>query len=453
MVAGCGLLLANPGRSAGLETTNSPAGLLQKPDWLTEVSLAVKESYDDNVFMLANVQPGMPLESSWITTISPKVGFDFAPLLGQPSPIEKLSLVYAPDFGIYPNLSSETYGAQRITNAIAGKFGAASFTVDNGLAFIDGSDQGPTFRLPSGKKEDYNVFAVTAARERRLQVQDGARVVLQYDAEKFFVRPTASLLFYDLMTAWHNNGSGTGPATPGYINYVDRTDVNGGLDAGYKITPNLVATLGYRYGHQYQQSFPYNINTLQVNGQQAQSSSDYQRVLIGLEGRACEWLTLKLSGGPDFRAYNIAAPVDDRYPINYYDEAVVTAAIASNQSLSFGCKHWQWVSSIGRLPYAETCYMMAYHWNPLPKLGLDLSTKYADQDYTCGSAVLTKGASLRNDAMFTMAGGIGYALNPNLSASLTYSYDLGRNLQDSVATSEYRDFDHQVVSLGVKFGF
>ena len=435
-----------------------PAGavLWEKPAWLADLGLGVKESHDDNVMLLVEKAQGMPRQSSWITTVSPRIGADLAPLLGKDQAIRHLTVIYAPEFAIYHNLWTESFDAHRFTNAIAGQVENFSFSVNNGLTFVDGSSDGPTFKLPgTNTKEDYSVLAVSAVRERRLQVQDGLGVQMQYDAGQFFVRPTASFAYWDLMTVWHNNGTtaATGPVVPGYIDYVDRSDVNGGLDAGYKIEPDLALTLGYRYGHQYQQSFPKDINALAVNGLQAQASSDYQRVLVGVEGRPWSWLTLNVRGGPDFRAYGPAAPVDDRRPTVSYVDGSATAAIAANQSLSFTCKHWQWVSSIGRLPYVENVYSLTYHWNPTARLGCDVSGRFANQDYNCASPTLSKNFSLRNDAMYTFAIGASYAVTPNLSASLSYAYDLGRNLQDSVATDAYRQFDHQVVALGAKWKF
>jgi opacity protein-like surface antigen len=48
-----------------------------------------------------------------------------------------------------------------------------------------------------------------------------------------------------------------------------------------------------------------------------------------------------------------------------------------------------------------------------------------------------------------------YAFNANFSANLAYAYDFGRNAQDGLtaATVQPREFDHQLVTLGVAFKF
>lgn len=423
----------------------------QKPAWLTDLSAGVKQSYDDNVLMVSG--DGMGKQDSFITTVSPKVGFNFAPLLGKQKNISTLSLVYAPDFNFYENATAESYNAHKLANAIKGKTGDFSFALDNAFLFNDGETAAPIYALSPASSNDKSrsAYSTGAPRERRRQIQDRTTIVLQYDLGQFFLRPVASLTYYDLMTDWHRSAG----AYTGYQNYVDRADVNGGLDLGYKVVTNLAVTVGYRYGHQYQQALPNAINSLQVHGQQAQSSADYQRLLVGLEGKPLKWLTVKLAGGPEFRDYNSAAPVNDDTPVNYYGEAAVTAALTGTQSLTFAYRHWQWVSSTGSIPYADSSYSLAYHWNVTKQLGLDLTGKYADADYSsCGSSTLSGGSSLRDDAMYSLGLGVSYAFTKQLSATAGYAYDFGRNQQDNVGPLVgYREFNHQLVSLGVAYKF
>lgn len=401
----------------------------QKPAWLTDLSAGVKEGYDDNVLMV--VGKNMAKQDSLITTISPKVGFNFAPLLGQQETLKTLSLVYAPDFAIYHNATSESYNAHKLANAIKGKTGDFSFSLENAFLFNDGDSAGPVYSGNDGKRSAY---ATATARERRKQIQDRTAIVLQYDVGNFFIRPTASLLYYDLMTDRQN-------PTPGYQKYVDRADVNGGLDLGYKVTKDLAVTVGYRYGHQYQQV---------LTGSTLDASADYQRVLLGLEGKPVKWLTVKLVGGPEFRAYNSAAPVGNDHPVNYYGEASVSAAITTSQSVALTYKHWQWVSSTGKLPYADNTYALAYHLNATKQLGLDLGAKYLFSDYTCGN----NASSLRNDAMYSLSAGASYAFTPHFSASLGYTANLGRNQQGNVGPlADYREFDQNLVSLSAQYKF
>ena len=102
-----------------------------------------------------------------------------------------------------------------------------------------------------------NAYSTVAPRERREQIQDRTMVEFQYDWNRWFIRPTASLLDYDMMTEQFN--------VTGYQNYESRYDVNGGPDLGYKINASLAMTLGYRYGHQYQDCLLYTSPVLAEN--------------------------------------------------------------------------------------------------------------------------------------------------------------------------------------------
>ncbi len=67
-------------QSSVTPAVDSDSTAWQKPVWLTALSIGVRESYDDNVLLVSG--DGMAPQSSWVTTVSPKVGFNFAPLLG-----------------------------------------------------------------------------------------------------------------------------------------------------------------------------------------------------------------------------------------------------------------------------------------------------------------------------------------------------------------------------------
>ena len=446
------LLIPTVWNSSAADNSVSASGLTtwQKPAWLTDLSLGVKESYDDNVLLVSG--NGMAPQSSWVSTVSPKVGLNFAPLLGNHCLLKTVSLVYAPEFDIYHNAPSETYNAQRINDVFKGGKSDFSFNLDNAFLYNDGNREAATYALnqTSNQNDKYrNFYAQAVPRERRNQIQDRSNFSLQYDSCDFFFRPVATLLYYDLNTYWHNTG-----AAPykGYQNYPDRYDVNGGADFGYRLAPNLAVTLGYRYGHQYQQQF-----TPNINADLHESSSDYQRALVGLEGKPWNWLEVKVDGGPDFRDYNPDAPVNNRHLTTYYGEAVVTAAISTRQSVSFNYKQWQWVSSTGLVPYFDSTYVLNYHWSATHQLGLDLGGKILEADYTSGNDVAGSAApSLRDDRQYTLSAGATFAFTPHLSANLAYAYDLGENVLKNLPASlqpYYRDFNHQLVSLGLQYKF
>jgi hypothetical protein len=419
---------------------------ISRPAWLTDCSVNIKESYDNNVF-LSGVNPGslppsytvpsgsvaaLKNEYSWITAISPKIGVNFSPLLGSPTNLPLLSLAYAPDLAVYHDQTSESYEAHRALAAVKVKTDPVSFSGDNAFSYVNGSDMGPVY--PGGY---YSAIATAAARERRKQIQDRGNVSVQFDQEKWFFRPTASLLYYDLMTEQIN--------LPGYQNYCDRYDVNGGADVGYKITPKFAVTLGYRYGHQYQQQYSFSPYS---------SSSDYQRVLAGVEGNPCSWLNVKALSGPDFRDYEgdsagHITPVNNHHPVKYYGEAQATATVTPDNAVTFRYKQWQWVSGSGKVPYSDGTYELAWHSQLAKPVGFDLGGKFSTWDFTSGNLSTCH----RHDLLYAVNTGLTYAITAHISISLTGTAEWGRNDQSDVVDAGNREFNRQMISLGTQWKF
>ena len=441
--------------NATAATTAPKPGLqLVKPAWLTDLSIGIKESYDDNVFLggatsqnqswpaTVRVPDGsvatLKGQSSFITAVSPKVGLNLAPLLGDQKVVQSLSFAYNPDFVTYHQASSESYNIHRLIGGVKIKADAFSATVDNTLSLIDGGKFGAFYPGALSSAQ-----ATPVVRERRDQDQDRAAITLKYDQEKWFLRPVATLINYDLKTEQIN--------TTGYQNFVDRHDINGGADFGYKITPKVAATIGYRYGNQYQQALLFDAHRISA-------SSDYQRVLLGVEGKPLDWLELKVQGGPDFRSYKTNAPVNDRNMITYYGEASMTATITPSDTVSFKYKQYQWVSSTGRSPYFDSLFDLSYRRKLVDGLFVDIGGKLLESDYTSGLTNLKSlggTTKLQDDALYSISAGLTYAFSPNASVNVAYTANLARNFQSLPATTDAsgREYDDNQVSVGATFKF
>jgi len=444
-LAATGIIVSGAWTAQADETSSTNS--FQRPAWLTEASVSAKESYDNNVFLSgANVANTVPAgfvaavkdKSSWVTTASPKLDVNFAPLLGDQKTLSVLSLAYAPDFVTYHDQDSESYNAQRFSAAVKARTDSFSLSADNSFIFVDGSDLGPVY--PGGF---LSAFATVADRERREQIQDRANFTLQFNHRDWFFRPVASLLYFDLLTDKLNPELKSTPT--GYQNYTDRYDVNGGADVGYKITSQLAVTRGWRYGHQQEEQYAFTLDS---------SPNDYQRVLVGLEGSPWKWLDVKIQGGPDFRNYegNSAThitPVNDLNPVTYYGEALLTAKFTAADTLTFKYKQWQWLSSTGKVPYFDSTFDLSYHRKLTSKLGFDLGGRILSWDYSSGNLPTCR----RKDLEYTATAGLGYTINSHISVTASCALDLGRNNQDGIGNPENREFDHQLFSLGAQCKF
>jgi len=339
--ASCGpIQIEEPSRTADLP-------FFKKPTWLSELYLGAEECYDTNVYLSGvdnknlppsfSVPPGSAVArknlSSFVTTLSPRIGLDLAALFGGET-LQAFSLVYAPAFQIYQDASDEDNNAHRFLTELKGSRGPFSFDVDGAVSFVDGDRVAPTY--PGGLE---NAAATTAPRERRRQLNSQATINLQYDAGAWFVRPTGSLLFWDMQTKLLD--------VEGYQNYVDRYEVGGGADIGRRVSPEFAVTLGSRYGHQYQQKLPF---------EPLESSNNFQRVLVGVEGKPWKWLEVNLRLGPDFRDYGSDAPVRDKNRVTYYGHGSASATLTERDRVGFTFNQWLWTSQLGKIPYFDSRY-------------------------------------------------------------------------------------------------
>lgn len=443
----------------------------EKPAWLTDLSIRVGESYDTNVYLqgyqstpatLAPLRQDLvtPVnESSWVTTISPKIGVDFAKLLEKGSFIKSLTLGYAPDIVIFHNASDESYQAHRITTGFKAASDNVSISLENAVTIINGDDEGLIYPTASA-------YANGTIRERRSQWQDRAKAVVKVDLGDFFIRPTASLTYFDLDTKFQNANIPTTGYYTGYTNFPDRYDLNGGADIGYKVNKDVAFTLGYRYGHQEQDSLP-----VFVTGTSATSTSygrnasnDYQRVLFGVEGNPVKWLKLEAQVGPQFTTYTDSRPyrdaayvhglVDDN-DTSIYAEVSATIAPTKSDTLVLKYKSWKWVASTGVNAYTENLYDASYRHQITKDLQLALGLRASQSDYNPYQP--------RNDWFYTASAGVKYNISKNLIWDLTYSYDRGENGQLTTfntktntwtnVDSATRQFDRSIVSSGLTYTF
>jgi hypothetical protein len=455
------LVLATTGRAA--DATGSNAGSLSagppdfsiwsKPIWLSDLSFTVKESFDDNVLGVSGL--GMPVETSWVNSLSAKVGVNLIPLLGNQKDFTALSLTYNPESVIYDNAPSEDYIAHRVSGVIKAKTNNVTFSLEDAFLYNDGNKVAPTYAEnqlagAAGNQSDKyrSNFAHSVARERRNQIQDRYTAFAQFDEGDFFVRPISQLTDYNMNTYLFNTSFAP---YKGYQDYVDRYDINGGAALGYKLTKDLAVTVGYWDGFQHQDQF-----ALAINSDRHFASNHYQRLLFGLEGKLTRWLTVKLAVGPDFRNYNPDTAITDLHTTRYYGEGSLVAAFGGDQMLTLGYKQWEFVSSTGLVPYDDTSASLVYHWSVTKEVGFDVGVKYLEANYTIGDDYAGSAPDLRDDVDYGASIGFTYAVTKQLVLSVAYSLDDGRNNLDSLPANlfpGYRDFTHSVTTLGATYEF
>jgi hypothetical protein len=407
----------------------------EKPAALSELSITIKETYDTNVFgteynpVLAG-RPEIADLESWVTTVSPKVGVNLMPVfgLGKDSAITALSLGYQGDYAFYHSASTETNQRHNFTQQIKTKSGDISFALDNSFIYVDGKTTTPFYSL-------YNAYGTPAARERREQFQDRAKFVYRQNFDSVFVRCVGSLLYYDLKTRL-NRPVGN---YLGYQNFVDRKDLNAGLDLGEKITKDVAVWAGYRVGAQQQDRLPW-AGTLHCN-------STYQRVLVGLEGKVAPWLKVDLQGGPDYRSYSDVAHLGliGKHHTWIYTEGSITADVSKNDSLVFTNKIWHWVSSTSTAAYRDSSYTLNYKHKFSSALSGTIGARALGSEYDK--------PTLRKDWLFGYSLGLRYDITKQYALTLDYAHNAARNKFDDHVKYPGREFNQDLISLGLRAAF
>ena len=121
--------------------------------------------------------------------------------------------------------------------------------IANAATYIQGSTQGPTFARP----DDVPAIGGIPLRDRRAAFIFRNSFRLTQTVGDWFFRPVASSYVHDFKTDQRYQTTAE-KAMFSYENYVDRQDVNGGLDIGYKAIKGTYLVAGYRYGRQDQLS-------------------------------------------------------------------------------------------------------------------------------------------------------------------------------------------------------
>jgi hypothetical protein len=427
-----------PSASPTLES----GGEWKKPDWLTELSLTFRESYDSNVYY-SNVPP-LANQDSMVSTISPKFDINFVPLLdAKDVGMEKLTLSYNPVISYYHAETGENNTAHNIGNQIKGKADDFSYDLTSLLTVVDGSNVALAF--PNG----YNTISANAqTRNRRAQTDEVGKLSLRYELnDKWFVRTVAQTLYQDFSTRFMSTA-----AVPGYLNYIDRYDVNVGPDIGYKAYKDFAVALGYRAGHQGQSVFASN-NQNSATQAGGSNNNNYQRVLVGLEGAPWKWLKLDVSAGPDFRHYGNDIPVkEDRNFNRIYSDSKITFLPTAEDTITLLIRQSQWLSSTSISTCEDETFRFGYKRQWTKDFSAEVFAQLSDSNYDSNPAIATAN---RDDNVATFGLNLVYKLNKNITFDLGYQAERGGSayMPNSPICNAGRDYTRHLVGFGTKYSF
>ncbi|MGA9452279.1 MAG: hypothetical protein WBW41_13150 [Verrucomicrobiia bacterium] len=404
---------------------------------------AVKETYDDNVYIediqpapanvaaaqAAGLHPVQADKASFVTTLLPRFTLSY-----KPEAEFNVMAAYAPEIALYTSAADEDYIAHRGTLNFSGKCEDVTWELLNSGTFVEGSTIGPTF----ARNQDVPAIGGIPLRDRREQffIRNGFRVTLPFG--NWFIRPVVASYYHDFMTGQRSN-----PDESQYVyeNYIDRQDVNGGVDVGYDVGKSTFVVLGYRYGQQDQG---------ELLGVRSPYNSKYNRILAGVEGSPVQWLKLNVQLGPEFRRFDPGTAAGfNRSEVLCYADASATIIPTRADTVSLRWTRFEQPAFSSQSVYEDIKYDLAYRH------------KFCDQ-FTAGAGFTAYVGDWqtpvnRNDWIYTPSVMASYAFSKNFSAEAAWSYDW---VQNKVSTSaegatwaDGREFTRNLVSLAVKYAF
>jgi hypothetical protein len=414
--------------------------------WKAEAS--AKETYDSNVYLqdnapspanvaaaqAAGLRPVQANKGSFVTTITPKVGLDYKPCAAF-----NLSAAYSPEIALYTSAEDEDYATHRGTFNFNGAVENTSWELLNTATYIEGSTQGPTFARP----DDIPAIGGIPLRDRRAAFIFRNSFRLTQTVGNWFFRPVASSYVHDFKTEQLFQTAAQ-KALFSYENYVDRQDVNGGLDIGFKAFKDTYLVAGYRYGRQDQLSLP------GAGGTTLNSpfGNYYHRILFGVEGSPASWLKLAVLAGPDIRRFDSGTPVGfDRTKLLCYWDASVAALPDKNNTVTLKSTRYEQpaFSSFSMYQDIKTDLAWRHKFNNQFSAQLGFTLYIGDWELP----------THRDDWIYTPNAAVDYNFNKHLSAEFAYSYDwVDSKVPASVEPlTNSHEFTRHTVSLAVKYTF
>ena len=407
-----------------------------------KADLTLKETYDDNVYILdtppnptltppAGYTIREPELGSFVTSITPNLLLTYKPCAEFTATVS-----YAPEFTWYASAHSEDYVAHRAAINFSGKMNEVSYEWLNSAVWIDGSDMG----LMTMRPGDIAAVGGIPLRDRRDAAIYRDSFKLTIPVGKWFFRPVFTSYVHDFQTRQIANNS----TEFVYSNYIDRWDVNGGMDIGCEVFDKTKLVAGYRYGHQNQGSVPNSAGVIT----ESPYINNYQRFLLGAEGTPAPWVKLAVLAGPETRDWQRATPAGfDRGETLWYVDALVTLLPTKQDTITFKMTRYEQPAFTSQSVYEDIKYDLVWRH------------KFSDK-FTVGAGMTLyigdwQDPVLRDDWIYTPSLMASYAFSPNLTVDASWSYDNAVNQVTSTPTNyaNGREYTRNLVAASLKYTF
>lgn len=385
------------------------------PSGLLEPTLIFRTGFDTNPVATSGTAASVLGDRDTLThAVGSSLGYNWsAPTAAKPA----LKLTYATETVRYDRWSSEDYSTHRV--GLGGQLTAGEwkFTGEGSSLFVDGS---PSTHLSVATA---NANATALWRERRRQWQHRIKLQAQATRGSLLLRGTGTLLAYDYLT----------DVVPGRVPFADRSDVQTGLDAGWK-RPQSLWFAGYRVGRQTQGIVPLPNSAFDY-------ANNYQRLAFGWEGKLPAGTSLAVTAGPDFRHYTGAIDpkvfLGGRDRTSLWFETSLTAKPHPAWTVTGKATRFAWLSSTGKSAYFDSSAEFAVTW----ALRTDWSLRFNARVHRCDYYPTS-----RDD----WESFVGAGLTRKVSSRIQVSAEaLRHEAWNTLSSAPEREFRRLVLNVGV----
>ncbi|MEM9444601.1 MAG: hypothetical protein AAGA18_04535 [Verrucomicrobiota bacterium] len=388
------------------------------------LGLGVQQRFDSNVYWYPETR--LANRQSWVTSLLPVVG------LRHEKEVNHWELKYAPDITFYSDIPRENYQRHKGFLHFHQELGQWQLNGDFKLFYTDGSRSSQTWNGQGGPPAvgGYEI------RNRRQNLFTQHLFQARYNVDAFFMRAVYEGKIYDFMHRRSNE--------PGYQNFYDRNDLNGGLDLGYQWDQvNLEAYLGYRYGSQDQEN-------RENFGETINYSNQYHRVLMGFEGHPYSWLKLKLEIGPDLRDYEEGIfQTSDGFGVHTFMKGSLVLMPSRFDRFSVQWRRFIMPGSAGRGIFEDVKYTLGWEHDfgenvcglPLEALSAGFYFTIYENDFNPGK---------RWDRVYRPSLEFNYSFDAHWKLFLGYEYQWS---ESEVSNTPAREYQRHIVTMGIKYTY
>ena len=390
-------------------------------DWVYDGSIRSTLGYDDNVLVSADTSTNQ--EASPFTSTSIGLNASYKIATG-----DFFSASYKPLITHYFGLDQDDHLAH--TSTLKFKRSTSSvFNIKGTLLykFIDGDTLTPEYTETAP-----TFLGGLATRDRHKAVISRQALNMQWDlSDRSLIQLVFDGYYHDFQTTQFDTNDSERPN--GYINYVDRSIFNGGMNFGYKFMGDAYLNIGYRYGVGIQDKRP---------GTDIEYSNHFHRILLGIRGKVNKVLSLDFLTGPEIKEFTGQTTEGfDKQRSFWFAKGSAQIDFSKLDTLKISVSRMPLQSYLGASIYEDFKVVIDYSKKIRKSLSASATLTRYEGDWVSGQGIS------RNDLLWSPAIALKYHARENLLFECSYTHESTHSV---VAEQEFK---RTLITFGTQFLF